>query len=236
MKTEKILIVDDEKKIADILQLGLSENGYEADVANNGTVAYNHFRTNQYSLVILDINLPGINGFDLCKLFRNLSPDVPIIILTSQINLDDKVKGYELGADDYIVKPFEFKELLLKVKVFLKRPLLDQPKEKQILKAADLVMDINTKEVTRKNKPIDLTSKELSLLEYLLIHKNKIVSRRDIALHVWQNDFESNTNVIDVYVNYLRNKVDKGYDVKLIHTFVGRGYILKDAESHVSSS
>lgn len=235
MKTEKILIVEDEKKIADILQLGLSEQGYAADVAYNGTIAYNLFRTNQYGLVILDINLPGLDGYELCKHFRTLSSHIPIIFLTSQIKLEDKIKGYELGADDYIVKPFEFRELLSKVKVFLKRPLLTQSAEKQVLKAGDLEMDINTKEVWRKNNPIDLTSKELSLLEYLLRHKNKIVSRREIALHVWKNDFEGNTNVIDVYINYLRNKVDKMYDVKLIHTFVGRGYILKDSENHVSS-
>ena len=135
-----------------------------------------------------------------------------------------------------MVKPFEFKELLRKIKVFLKRPVFDVSSEKQILKAGDLVMDVHSKEVTRENKPINLTAKELRLLEYLLRHKNKIVSRHDIALHVWQNDFESNTNVIDVYINYLRNKIDKASDVKLIQTLVGRGYILKDNEQNVSPS
>lgn len=236
MKIEKLLIIEDEKKIADTLQFGLSEHGYAADVAYNGTVGYNLFRKNQYTLVILDINLPGLGGYELCKNIRAINGNIPIIFITAQSTLDDKIKGYDLGADDYIIKPFEFKELLLKIKVFLKRPLFDKSSEKQILKAGDLVMDLDTKVVTRESKPINLTVKELNLLEYLLRNKNKIVSRREIALHVWQNDFESNTNVIDVYINYLRNKIDKNADVKLINTLVGRGYILKDTESNVSPS
>jgi DNA-binding response OmpR family regulator len=236
MKAERILIIEDEKKIADTLQFGLSEHDFTADIAYNGTVGYGLFRKNQYTLVILDINLPGTSGFQLCKDIRTINADVPIIFLTSQGTLEDKIQGYGLGADDYIVKPFEFKELLLKIKVFLKRPVFNKSAETQLLSAGDLVMDVNTKEVTRKNRLISLTSKEISLLEYLLRHKNKIVTRRELALHVWQNDFESNTNVIDVYINYLRNKVDKISNVKLIHTLVGRGYILKDNESNVSSS
>ena len=235
MLSERILIVEDEKKIADTLQFGLSEHGYPADVAYNGTIGYNQFKKNLYSLVILDINLPGLSGYELCKNIRAINADVPIIFLTAQSTLDDKIKGYDLGADDFIVKPFEFRELLLKIKVFIKRPVFNKSGEKQILEAGDLVMDVNSKEVTRENKPINLTAKELCLLEYLLRHKNKIVSRREIALHVWQNDFESNTNVIDVYINYLRNKIDKKHEVKLIHTLVGRGYILKDTEANVSS-
>ena len=236
MENENILIVEDEKKIADILKFGLSEHGYMADVAYNGIIAYNQFKTTQYSLVILDINLPGLNGLELCKHFRTLRPSIPIIFLTAQTKLDDKIVGYEHGADDYIVKPFEFRELVLKIKVFLKRPLFNPENEKQLLTAGDLVMDATTKEVTRKNKPINLTAKELRLLEFLLRHKNTMVSRRDIALHVWQNDFESNTNVIDVYINYLRNKVDKDFDEKLIQTRVGIGYVLKDIKHNVSTS
>lgn len=230
MRSERILIVEDEKKIADTLRFGLSEHGHPADVAYNGTIAYNLFRKNQYGLVILDINLPGLGGYELCKNIRAVNANVPIIFLTAQNTLENRIKGYDLGADDYIIKPFEFRELLLKIRVFLKRPLFTASSEKQILKAGDLVMNLDSKEVTRENKPISLTAKELSLLEYLLRHKNKIVSRQDIALHVWQNDFQSNTNVIDVYINYLRNKIDKTSDVKLIYTLVGRGYILKDTE------
>lgn len=231
MKEEKILIVEDEKKIADTLKLGLSEHGYYADVAYNGTIGYRMFKDHKYDLIILDINLPGINGYELCKYVRMSNSQIPIIFLTSYITLNDKTEGYNVGADDYIVKPFEFRELLFKIKVFLKRTLNKQSQEAKILKAGDLEMDLEAKEVKRDNKLISLTAKEFQLLEYLLRHKNKIVSRRDIALQVWETDFETNTNVIDVYINYLRNKVDKVSRHKLIHTQVGLGYTLKDKEN-----
>jgi len=230
MEEERILIVEDEPKIADTLRLGLEENGYHAEVAYDGKVAHEMFRTRQYDLIILDINLPSINGYDLCQYYRSINPHVPIIMLTSLIGLNDKIRGYDAGADDYIVKPFEFKELFLKVKVFLKRPVNVQSQEPAILKAADLEMNLGSKEVRRAGRLINLTAKEFQLLEYLLLNKNKVVSRGDIARSVWEIDFETNTNVIDVYINYLRNKVDKLFEHKLIHTQVGMGYILKDKE------
>jgi DNA-binding response OmpR family regulator len=199
-------------------------------VAYDGKVAHEMFRTRQYDLIILDINLPSINGYDLCQYYRSINPHVPIIMLTSLIGLNDKIRGYDAGADDYIVKPFEFKELFLKVKVFLKRPVNVQSQEPAILKAADLEMNLGSKEVRRAGRLINLTAKEFQLLEYLLLNKNKVVSRGDIARSVWEIDFETNTNVIDVYINYLRNKVDKLFEHKLIHTQVGMGYILKDKE------
>jgi two-component system copper resistance phosphate regulon response regulator CusR len=230
MEEERILIVEDEPKIADTLKLGLEENGYHAEVAYDGKVAHEMFRTRQYDLIILDINLPSINGYDLCQYYRSINPHVPIIMLTSLIGLNDKIRGYDAGADDYIVKPFEFKELFLKVRVFLKRPVNVQSQEPAILKAADLEMNLGSKEVRRAGRLINLTAKEFQLLEYLLLNKNKVVSRGDIARNVWEIDFETNTNVIDVYINYLRNKVDKPFEHKLIHTQVGMGYILKDKE------
>lgn len=230
MEEERILIVEDEPKIADTLKLGLEENGYHAEVAYDGKVAHEMFRTRQYDLIILDINLPFINGYDLCQYYRSINPHVPIIMLTSLIGLNDKIKGYDAGADDYIVKPFEFKELFLKVRVFLKRPVNVQSQEPAILKAVDLEMNLGSKEVRRAGRLINLTAKEFQLLEYLLHNKNKVVSRGDIARNVWEIDFETNTNVIDVYINYLRNKVDKPFEHKLIHTQVGMGYILKDKE------
>lgn len=230
MYVNKILIVEDEKKIADTLKQGLKENGYYADIAYTGTIGYRMFKENQYDLIILDIKLPGINGYELCKYIRMTNSQIPIIFLTSFIALSDKMEGYNMGADDYIVKPFEFKELLLKIKVFLKRNSIKQSPETRLLKAGDLEMDLETREVKRDNKPINLTAKEFQLLEYLIRHKNKVVSRRDIALQVWETDFDSNTNVIDVYINYLRNKVDKVSGQKLIHTQVGQGYTLKDKE------
>jgi DNA-binding response OmpR family regulator len=228
MEEEKILIIEDERKIADTLKLGLSEHEYQSDVAYDGLTGQKLFNENRYNLVILDINLPGINGYKLCKNFRSVNPHVPIIMLTSLIELNDKVEGYEAGADDYIVKPFEFRELLLKIRVFLKRTINRHSPETAILRAADLEVNSDSKEVKRDEKSINLTAKEFQLLEYLLKNKNKVVSRTDIATNVWGIDFDTNTNVIDVYINYLRNKIDKPFQRKLIQTQIGMGYILKE--------
>ena len=227
MEQEKILVIEDEPKIADSLKLGLTEKGYYVDAVYDGKKGLEAFESKNYDLILLDINLPSINGYELCKIFRVRNPEVPIIILTSLIELEDKIFGYDLGADDYLVKPFEFKELLLKIKVFLKRTSLkDIPA--RVLKAADLEMDLDRKEVKRADKQINLTAKEFQLLEFLLLNKNKVVARHEIAMNVWEIDFDTNTNVIDVYINYLRNKVDKPFDQKLIQTQVGMGYILKE--------
>ena len=228
MEERKILIVEDERKIADTLKFGLIEKGYFVEVAYDGTIGYRLFKSHCYNLVILDINLPGINGFDLCKMIRATDPHIPVIMLTSLLTLEDKVEGYDAGADDYIVKPFEFKELLLKIRAFLKRTLSQQLPTGNILRADDLEMNLDSKEVKRGDEKISLTAKEFQLLEYLLRNKNKVVSRSDIALNVWDIDFDTNTNVIDVYINYLRNKVDKPFEPKLIQTHVGMGYVLKD--------
>ena len=225
---KKILLVEDERKIADTLKLGLSENGYAVSVAYDGNIGYKIFRADAFDLVILDINLPGMNGYELCKEIRSVNTKVPVIMLTALSALNDKIEGYDAGADDYIVKPFEFKELLLKVRVLLKRTSNDNLPVGNLLKAADLEINLDTKEVKRGNDAITLTAKEFQLLEYLLRNKNRVVSRADIALNVWDIDFDTNTNVIDVYINYLRNKIDKRYEQKLIQTQVGMGYILRD--------
>lgn len=223
----KILIVEDEPKIADTLKLGLTEHGYYVQVAYDGNIGLKFFEAHDYNLVILDINLPGLNGYELCKRIRSISPGVPIIMLTAMSTLADKVEGYDAGADDYLVKPFEFKELLLKVRVLLKRTMSQQLPMGNVLKAADLEMNLDSKEVKRAGQPVNLTAKEFQLLEYLLRNKNRVVSRADIAINVWDIDFDTNTNVIDVYISYLRNKVDKAFAQKLIQTQVGMGYILK---------
>jgi len=228
METQRLLIIEDEPKIADTLKRGLSEFGYDVDVAYDGIRGQQLFKNNKYDLVILDINLPGINGYQLCREFRSADSHTPIIMLTSLIELGDKIEGYEAGADDYIVKPFEFKELLLKIKVFLKRALNQPSSESAVLAAGDLELNTESKEVRRGHKLINLTAKEFQLLEYLLQKKNKMVSRNDIATNVWGIDFDTNTNVIDVYINYLRNKIDKPFEQKLIQTQIGMGYILKD--------
>ena len=227
MEGQKILIVEDEQKIADTLKLGLNENGFDAEVAYHGNDGYKLFLTNDFNLVVLDINLPGINGYDLCRLIRVKNEKIPIIMLTALSSLEDKIEGYDSGADDYIAKPFEFKELLMKIRVMFKRTVNQSIPVGTMLKAGDLEMNLDSKEVTRGGAPINLTAKEFQLLEYLLCNKNRIVSRADIAINVWDIDFDTNTNVIDVYINYVRNKVDKHFDQKLIHTHVGMGYMIK---------
>jgi len=228
MEERKILIVEDEQKIADTLKLGLSENGYSVEVAYDGSIGLKLFEAFSFNLVVLDINLPGINGYELCKIMRARDAQVPIVMLTALSSLNDKIEGYDAGADDYIIKPFEFKELLMKIRVLLKRTTDQYMPVGNVLKAGDLEMNLDSKEVKRQDQTINLTAKEFQLLEYLMRNKNKVVSRADIAVNVWDIDFDTNTNVIDVYINYVRNKVDKPFDQKLIQTQVGMGYILKE--------
>jgi len=228
MEANKILIVEDERKIADTLSFGLSENGFHVEVAYDGKLGLHLFRGNDFNLVILDINLPVMNGYDLCKAIRSTNEQVPILMLTAMNTLNDKIEGYDSGADDYMVKPFEFTELLLKIRSLLKRTSPLNSPAGNLLRAADLEMNLSSKEVKRGDVPINLTAKEFQLLEYLLRNRNRVVSRADIAINVWDVDFETNTNVIDVYISYLRNKIDKNAAHKLIQTQIGMGYILKD--------
>jgi two-component system, OmpR family, copper resistance phosphate regulon response regulator CusR len=209
--------------------MGLTEDGYYVETAYDGNIGWKLFQQNNYDLIILDINLPGINGYDLCKRIRHKNAQVPIIMLTALGSLNDKIEGYDSGADDYIIKPFEFKELLMKIRVLLKRTSNQNVPVGTILKVGDLEMNLDSKEVKRGDTVINLTAKEFQLLEYLMRNKNRVVSRSDIAINVWDIDFDTNTNVIDVYINYVRNKVDKKFDHKLIHTQVGMGYILKES-------
>jgi DNA-binding response OmpR family regulator len=229
MQTDElsILLVEDEKKIADVLKKGLCEQQFHVEVAYNGLIGKKLFEAYPFHLIILDLNLPGLNGYELCKFIRNRNEKIPIIMLTALDTTDDKIEGFEAGADDYIVKPFDFKELLVRMKALLKR-IYQQVQTSNALRVADLVMNLDSKEVTRSGKTINLTAKEFQLLEYLVRNKNRVVSRMDIALNVWDIDFDTKTNVIDVYVNFLRRKLDKDFSPKLIHTQVGMGYILKD--------
>lgn len=229
MEERKILLVEDEHRIADTLRLGLVENGYEVEVAYDGKMGYKLFQTQPFNLVVLDLNLPEINGYELCKLIRASNSNIPVIMLTALNSLEDKIEGYDVGADDYVIKPFEFRELLMKIRVLLRRSGVNQQiPTGNILKADTLQMNLDTKEVIREGTTISLTAKEFQLLEYLLRNKNRVVSRADIAINVWDIDFDTNTNIIDVYISYVRNKVDKPFEKKLIQTQVGMGYILKD--------
>jgi len=227
MQDINILIVEDEKKIADALRQGLNENSFYAEVAYDGNIGLKLFKSRPFDLVVLDINLPGMNGYELCKAIRAANPAIPVVMLTAMNTVEDKIEGFEAGADDYIIKPFDFRELLVRIRALLKR-MHQTVATGTLLQAGDLVMNLDSKQVTREGKSISLTAKEFQLLEYLLRNKNRVVSRADIALQVWDIDFDTRTNVIDVYVNYLRKKIDRGFAEPLIHTQVGMGYILKD--------
>lgn len=227
MQDIQILIVEDEKKIADSISQGLRENSFQTEVAYDGKLGLQLFESGSFQLAILDINLPGINGYELCRSIRSRDPSVPVIMLTAMNTLDNKIEGFDAGADDYIIKPFDFRELLVRVRALLKR-IHTTVATGVMLKAGDLQMNLDSKEVTRAGRTILLTAKEFQLLEYFLRNKNRVLSRVDIALNVWDIDFDSGTNVIDVYVNYLRKKIDKQFDTSLIHTQVGMGYVLKE--------
>jgi two-component system copper resistance phosphate regulon response regulator CusR len=231
VEERRIFIVEDERKIADTLKMGLAENGFDVEVAYDGKIGYQILLSRHFDLVLLDINLPGMNGYELCKAVRHRDPGMLVIMLTSMSSLDDKIEGYDAGADDYLVKPFEFRELLLKIRALLKRTPGQTEPVGNFLRAADLEMNLDNKEVHRAGKRIKLTAKEFQLLEYLMRNKNRVVSRADLAINVWDVDFNTNTNVIDVYISYVRNKVDRDFEHKLIQTHVGMGYILKTQPS-----
>lgn len=223
-----ILIVEDEQRLAEILKKQLEDAGFNAQVASDGYIGKQFIEKDKYNLVILDINLPLINGYDLCREIRKVNTTIPIIMLTALGTPDNKIAGFDVGADDYVTKPFDIRELLARVNVFLKRSDTEPEPEKLI--AADLIMDIKNKTVTRSEKRIDLTAKEYSLLEIFLKNKGKLLSRDYIISQVWGIDFDPGTNVIDVYVNYLRKKIDKDFEPKLIHTKFGFGFYCNENE------
>jgi two-component system copper resistance phosphate regulon response regulator CusR len=223
----KILLVEDEKKTVQYIKKGLEENGYEIDTAEDGLEGKKLAFANHYNLVITDVIMPGINGRELCKQLRAGQIDTPILMLTALGETDDVVEGLDSGADDYLAKPFEFKELLARIRALTKR----QPKfpaNDHQLRIADLLLDLNKKVVFREGKKIELTSKEFSLLEYFLRNKNRVISRAELSKNVWNVDFDTGTNMVEVYVNYLRKKIDRDFEKKLIHTQFGMGYILKE--------
>ncbi|MCB2406574.1 response regulator transcription factor [Hymenobacter lucidus] len=223
----KLLLVEDEPKLASFIQKGFQNEGYELDVAFDGQMGLSLFRQNSYDLIVLDVNLPHINGFALCGLIRADNAHVPVLMLTALDSLEDKTLGFEAGADDYLVKPFKFQELLLRARALTKRNA-DASAVKRTLRMADLELNLESKTVTRRGQRIDLTAREYALLEYLLLNRGKIISRVDITERVWELDFDTSTNVIDVYISHLRRKLDKGHEPKLIHTVVGMGYVMRE--------
>jgi DNA-binding response OmpR family regulator len=222
----RILIVEDEKKIAGFVERGLREAHYIVDVAPDGEKGSVLAAVNAYDLIILDIMLPEKDGLTLCREIRQERMDVPILMLTAKSSVKDKVMGLKLGADDYLTKPFDFEELLARIQVLLRRK---QTGKVNLLKIADLELDQMAQEVKRAGKLINLTSQEYTLLRYLMLHVNQVVTRTMISEHVWDKAFDTCTNVIDVYINYLRGKIDKGFSFPMIHTIRSTGYTLKDA-------
>ena len=222
-----LLLIEDEPKIASFIQKGLHENGHETTIAYDGQSGLSMALQNDYDVIILDIMLPFINGRDICKKLRSQGVDTPILMLTALGTLDDKVQGLQSGADDYLVKPFRLKELIVRIQA-LKRRQNYGIKQDNTLQVADLVLDRNGKFAIRGDKEITLTAKEYALLEMFMQNYNRLLSRSDMAEQVWGYDFDSGSTVINVYVNYLRNKIDNGFSKKLIHTVVGMGYIMKE--------
>jgi len=221
----RILIVEDEKKVADFIKRGLKEEGYSVDVAYDGEEGYFQATSNEYDAIILDLMLPKMDGITLCKRLRTERISTPILMLTAKDSVKDKVTGLDAGANDYLTKPFAFEELLARVRALLRKSETAVPTKLQI---GDLILDLLTHKVSRAGKEIALTNKEYALLEYLMRNTGSIVTRTMISEHVWDINFDTFSNVIDVYVNYLRKKIDKGHKKKLIHTIRGRGYIIKE--------
>ncbi len=221
-----ILVIEDEKRVADLLKIGLEENGYQVMVAYDGEMGLRLFRTNAFELIISDIILPKRNGFELCQEIRKADEQIPILMLTALGTADDKLEGFDVGADDYMVKPFDFRELLARVKALLKRHAVTNVEVVKELAYADLTINFERQEVTRNGVPIKLSPKEYNLLAYLVENAERVVSRVEIAEKVWNTHFDTGTNFIDVYINYLRKKMDKNFEVKLIHTKPGVGFIL----------
>lgn len=224
----KILVIEDEKRVADLLKIGLEENGYLVLVAYDGEMGWRLFQSNDFQLIISDIILPKLNGFELCQKIRKADEEISILMLTALGTADDKLEGFDVGADDYMVKPFDFRELLARVRVLLKRRAVAKVDVVKEISYADLYINLERQEVTRNGEPIKLSPKEYNLLVYLVENAEKVVSRVEIAEKVWNTHFDTGTNFIDVYINYLRKKMDKNFEVKLIHTKPGVGFILTD--------
>ena len=222
----KIILVEDEINISSFIERGLRECGHEVSVVYDGNAGWELLQNESFDLLILDIIMPGMNGLELCRMYRQrFGYHSPVVMLTALGTTDDIVKGLDAGADDYLVKPFSFQELEARIKALLRR---SKEVPVQQLVCGDLILDCTLRRARRGNMDIDLTVKEYRLLEYFLLHQRAVLSRLTLLRDVWDKNFDTNTNVVDVYVNYLRAKIDKGFEDKLIHTVVGVGYMMTD--------
>jgi len=225
---QKILIVEDEKRVADLLKIGLEEHGYQIMTAYDGAMGLRLFQSNDFHLVVSDIILPKLDGFELCREIRKVNEHIPVLMLTALGTADDKLEGFDVGADDYMVKPFDLRELVARVKALLKRQGISDGSRVKRISYADLSVDLERQEVSRDGIPVRLSPKEYNLLVYMIENAERVISRVEIAEKVWNTRFDTGTNFIDVYINYLRKKIDRDFDVKLIHTKPGVGFILTD--------
>lgn len=222
-----VLLIEDEKKLARSLKNHLMREGYAVDLTHDGVEAVNKILQNEYNLLILDINLPNKSGFDILDEIRNQSNETSVLILSSRNAVEDRVKGLRLGADDYLIKPFDSSELLARIEAILRR---SENSANQVLKADDLLLDIQNRKVTRGEKEINLSPKEFLLLEFFLRNKNQVLTRKRIAEQVWGYNFDTGTNLVDVYVYYIREAIDKGHPRKLINTVRGQGFMMTDKQ------
>ena len=223
----RVLLVEDEPKVAAFIKKGLEEQAYEVDQAYDGFFGKKLALNNDYDIIILDVILPQKSGLEVCKEIRKVKPGVAILMLTALGSIDDKILGLDSGADDYLVKPFVFQELMARIRALTRRAY--ESPASDILRIADLELNLSKKTVIRSGIPINLTAREFALLHYLMRNKERVVSRVDIIEQVWETSFDTGSNVIDVYINFLRKKIDKDFSPKLIHTLVGMGYVLKEA-------
>jgi two-component system, OmpR family, response regulator len=228
MSGESILIIEDERKIARLIQLELEHEGYETEAASTGFSGLEAFKRGQWDLVLLDVMLPELSGMEVLRRIRSISK-TPVILLTARDSLPDKVSGLDLGANDYITKPFEIEELLARIRACLRMSVAYKASQKEErYELGDLAIDVQTREVTRGSKPIELTPREFDLLVFLVSHKSQVLSREQIIEHVWGYDYFGETNVVDVYIRYLRKKVDTHFSKPYIHTVRGVGYTMKE--------
>ncbi len=221
----RILVAEDEKSLNRIIAKQLKASGYSVDCAFNGEEAYDLISVTDYDAAVFDVMMPKTDGFSLLKKIRNEGNNLPVLFLTARDSIEDRVEGLDIGADDYLVKPFAFEELLARIRVLIRK---NSVSNSNIITVADLIVDISSRKVMRGGKDILLSAKEYELLQYLAVNKGIVLSREKIEDHIWNYDYEGGTNVVDVYIRYLRKKIDEGYDKKLIHTVRGMGYVLRE--------
>ena len=224
----RLLVVEDEVYLLDILKKRLTKEHYSVDTCEDGLEAWDYIKLTQYDGIVLDIMLPGMDGIELLKRMRKEGDHTPVLLLTARDSIEDRVTGLDIGADDYLIKPFAFEELLARIRVMLRRQDTVQPQD-EVYRLADLSVDCKSHAVTRGGKQIELSSKEFALLEYLIRNQGVVLSREQIEQHIWSYDYMGSSNMVDVYIRYLRKKIDDGQEKKLIQTVRGAGYVLRES-------